>query len=280
MINYDDIISNVGDLPPMPIVAVKVLELLQDPDTSMKQLAATVSLDAAVSARMLKIANSAAYGLAREITTLQNALVMLGERTVRSLVLASSMSSVNKAYGLLEKMLWEESVGCALAARFLSTKLGVGNPEEAFLAGLFSNLGKVIRNNNDPDQYRELVEAVYNGAGDYLMLEQEAFDAPYSVVGAAVLHAWKIAPLLVEAVHHHIDLNSADVKEVRDLSAIVNLASSLCMKFGIGQRSADEDLDLAKTQGAEYFLVTPTMLADIEEQFTDVFESNRESFVA
>jgi len=280
MINYDDIISNVGDLPPMPIVAVKVLELLQDPDTSMKKLAETVSLDAAVSARMLKIANSAAYGLTRNITTLQNALVMLGERTVRSLVLASSMSSVNKSYGLLEKMLWEESVGCALAARFLSTRLHISNPEEAFLAGLFSNLGKIIRNNNDPEQYRELVEAVYNGAGDYLMLEQEVFDVPYSVVGAAVLHSWKIAPLLVEAVHHHIDLNSSDNKEVRDLSAVVNLASNLCVKLGIGQRFENEDLDLSQTQGGEYLQVDATMGADIEEQFAELFESNRESFVA
>jgi HD-like signal output (HDOD) protein len=280
MINYDDIISNVGDLPPMPIVAVKVLELLQDPDTSMKKLAETVSLDAAVSARMLKIANSAAYGLTRNITTLQNALVMLGERTVRSLVLASSMSSVNKSYGLLEKMLWEESVGCALAARFLSTRLHISNPEEAFLAGLFSNLGKIIRNNNDPEQYRELVEAVYNGAGDYLMLEQEVFDVPYSVVGAAVLHSWKIAPLLVEAVHHHIDLNSSDNKEVRDLSAVVNLASNLCVKLGIGQRFENEDLDLSQTQGGEYLQVDATMVADIEEQFAELFESNRESFVA
>ncbi|MDY0190471.1 MAG: HDOD domain-containing protein [Desulfuromonas sp.] len=280
MINYDDIISNVGDLPPMPIVAVKVLELLQDPDTSMKKLAETVSLDAAVSARMLKIANSAAYGLTRNITTLQNALVMLGERTVRSLVLASSMSSVNKSYGLLEKMLWEESVGCALAARFLSTRLHISNPEEAFLAGLFSNLGKIIRNNNDPERYRELVEAVYNGAGDYLMLEQEVFDVPYSVVGAAVLHSWKIAPLLVEAVHHHIDLNSSDNKEVRDLSAVVNLASNLCVKLGIGQRFENEDLDLSQTQGGEYLQVDATMVADIEEQFAELFESNRESFVA
>jgi HD-like signal output (HDOD) protein len=280
MMNYSDVIGEVGDLPPMPIVAVKVLELLQDPDSSMKQLAAIVSLDAAVSARMLKIANSAAYGVSRQITTLQNALVMLGERTVRSLVLASSMSSVNKSYGLLEKMLWEESIGCALAARFLSAKLKVGNPDEAFLAGLFSNLGKVVRNNNDPERYRELVEAVYNGAGDYSMLEREVFSTPYSIVGAAVLSSWKIASLLVEAVHCHLALDETQERSVLDLAAIVNLAANMCVSLGIGQRMVDEELDLSQGVGAQYLQISAVSLVDMKEEFTELFAQNRESFIA
>ncbi len=280
MQKYNEIVSEVGDLPPMPIVAVKVLELLQDPDTSIKQLAATISLDAAVSARMLKIANSSMYGVSRQITTLQNALVLLGERTVRSLVLASSMSSVNKSYGLLEKMLWEESVGCALASRYLSTKLNVSNPDEAFLAGLFSNLGKIIRNNNEPERYRELVEAVYNGAGDYSTLELEVFSVPYTTVGAAVLHSWKIAPLLVDSVCCQNQLDEAENTEVADLSAVVNLASNLCFKLGIGHRESNEEYDLGQTQSAEKLMITPTVLEVIPEEFQDVFDENRDSFMS
>ena len=279
MQNYEDIVGDVGDLPPMPIVAVKVLEMLQDQDTTMKQLAEVVSLDAAVSARMLKITNSSMYGLTRQITTLQNALVMLGERTVRSLVLASSMSSVNKSYGLLEKMLWEESVGCALASRFISTKLGVSNPDEAFLAGLFANLGKVIRNNNDPERYRELVEAVYNGAGDYFTLEQEVFTAPYSVVGAAVLSSWEIAPLLVYAVHYHISVEGTNDKEVLDLAAVVNLASYVCLSLGIGQREQVE-VDFSQVPSVDYLEVDAEMLESIKEEFEEVFEQNRDSFIS
>lgn len=280
MQKYNEIVSEMGDLPPMPIVAVKVLELLQDPDTSIKQLATTISLDAAVSARMLKIANSSMYGVSRQITTLQNALVLLGERTVRSLVLASSMSSVNKSYGLLEKMLWEESVGCALASRYLSTKLNVSNPDEAFLAGLFSNLGKIIRNNNEPERYRELVEAVYNGAGDYSTLELEVFSVPYTTVGAAVLHSWKIAPLLVDSVCCQNQLDEAENTEVADLSAVVNLASNLCFKLGIGHRESNEEYDLGQTQSAVKLVITPTILEAIPEEFQDVFDENRDSFMS
>nr|WP_320050674.1 HDOD domain-containing protein [uncultured Desulfuromonas sp.] len=280
MQDYSEIVGEVGDLPPMPIVAVKVLELLQDPDTSVKKLAETISLDSAVSARMLKIANSAMYGLSRQVTTLQNALVILGERTVRSLVLASSMSSVNKSFGLLEKMLWEESIGCALAARFFSTKLKNVNADEAFMVGLFSNLGKIVRNNNDSERYQELIEAVYNGAGDYLTLEQEVFSNPYNLVGAAVLDSWKIAPLLVEAVHHQMDFDEVDIdQDVSTLSAVVNLSSSACQRLGIGQREEDDDLDVSTTCGAEFFTLGKTRVEELLEEFKEVFEQNRESFI-
>lgn len=281
MQEYAEIIGEVGDLPPMPIVAVKVLELLQDPDTSIKKLAETISLDAAVSARMLKIANSSIYGVPRQITTLQGALVLLGERTVRSLVLASSMSSVNKSYGLLEKMLWEESVGCALAAKFISQKFQSVNSEEAFLAGLFGNLGKIVRNNNNAERYRELIEAVYNGAGDYLTLEREVFRSPFYLVGAAVLSSWKIAPLLVEAVRCQMSLVEASEmdKEVRDLAATVNLATNMCLKLGIGHREAESDLDLSQTQGALYLKLSGDVIEQMCEEFQEVFESNRDLFI-
>jgi HD-like signal output (HDOD) protein len=281
MQDYSDIVGEVGDLPPMPIVAVKVLELLQDPDTSVKKLAETISLDPAVSARMLKIANSAMYGLSRQVTTLQNALVILGERTVRSLVLASSMSSVNKSYGLLEKMLWEESIGCALAARFFSIKLQKVNADEAFMVGLFSNLGKIVRNNNDTERYQDLVEAVYNGAGEYLVLEQEVFSNPYHLVGAAVLDSWKIASLLVEAVHHQMDFNTADVgSDVANLSALVNLSAAACSRLGIGQREPDDDRDVAASPGAVFFNLSEGRVDDLLEEFEEVFDLNRESFIS
>ncbi|MCK9173286.1 MAG: HDOD domain-containing protein [Desulfuromonas sp.] len=283
MINYQDIAGNIGDLPPMPIVAIRTLELLQDPDTSIKKLAETISLDPAVSARMLKISNSSMYGLMRQITTLHNALVILGERTVRSLVLASSMASVNKKFGLLEKMLWEESVGAALAGRYISRLVGRGDADEAFLAGLFSNLGKVVRNNNQPERYRELIEAVYNDERlDYLALESEYFDYPYYQVGAAVLNAWQIAPLLVEAVCYHRVLPPAGTvtEEVRLLAATVNLAVELCRKLGIGCRAPDEAINLVDCAGAAYFSLDADQLAAMEMEFANLYAENREAFVS
>jgi HD-like signal output (HDOD) protein len=286
MLDYNAIAGDIGDLPSMPIVAIKSLELLQDPDTSIKELADTISMDPAVSARVLKITNSSVYGLVRKITTLQNALVILGERTVRSLVLASSMCSVNKQFGLLEKLLWEESVGSAIASRYISQKLGRGDCEEAFLAGLFSNLGKVVRNNNNPVEYQELVEALYNdGTSKYIDLEKNYFTHPYNHVGAAVLHAWEIAELLVEAVCRHVDLAGGDDADAADaevllLAAITNLGVNMCYKRGIGTRVPDQDMDLTQTPGGKYLRLGQDEAHELLSEFEDVYTESRQAFNA
>jgi len=282
MLDYNAIAGDIGDLPSMPIVAIKSMGLLQDPDTSIKELADTISMDPAVSARILKITNSSVYGLVRKITTLQNALVILGERTVRSLVLASSMCSVNKQFGLLEKLLWEESVGSAIASRYISKSLGKGDCEEAFLTGLFSNLGKVVRNNNNPNAYQELVEALYNeGNSTYAELEQNYFAHPYNHVGAAVLHSWGIAELLVEAVCRHVDVEreGADA-DVLLLAAISNLGVNLCYKRGIGTRVPDEDMDLTQTPGGSYLDLDQNRIDQLLEEFDEIYAESREAFNA
>lgn len=282
MLDYNAIAGDIGDLPSMPIVAIKALELLQDPDTSIKELADTIAMDPAVSARILKITNSSVYGLVRKITTLQNALVILGERTVRSLVLASSMCSVNKQFGLMEKLLWEESVGSAIASRYVSQTLGKGDCEEAFLAGLFSNLGKVVRNNNNPDEYQELAEVLYNdGSSKYVEVEQNYFTHPYNHVGAAVLHSWEIAELLVEAVCLHVDVadDGADA-DVLLLAAITNLGVNLCHKCGIGTRVPDADMDLTCAPGGIYLKLDADQAETIITGFNEVYAESREAFDA
>ena len=114
--DFKNVVESIRDLPPMPAVAVKVLELLGDPDVNYTKLAQTISSDPAVSARLLKVANSAFYSMKRQIKTMDHAIAIIGERTLRSLVLAASLEGMNKSYGLLEKLLWEDAMGCAATA--------------------------------------------------------------------------------------------------------------------------------------------------------------------
>ncbi len=280
MLDYNAIAGDIGDLPSIPIVAIKSLELLQKPEMSIKELADTISMDPAISARILKITNSSVYGLLRKITTLHGALVVLGERTVKSLVLASSMCSVNKQYGLLEKLLWEESVGSAIASRFISKSLNKGECEEAFLAGLFSNLGKVVRNNNNPAEFQELAQALYNdGSARYVELERSYFSHPYNHVGAAVLHSWGIAELLVEAVCKHIDVVEDNVDpDSLILAAVTNLGVNMCYKCGIGTRTSADEIDLTDTPGGRYLKLDSDVALDLLEGFDEIYAESREAF--
>lgn len=276
------VVSTVGDLPPMPAVAVKVMELLQDPDSTAEGLADAISVDPAVSARILKIANSSFYGLQRQVSTLKTAIVILGQKTLRSLVLAASLTGMHRKYGLQEKMLWEDSVGAAIAGRMLAQRLGATDPEEAFLAGLFRHIGKVVRSNNNNEEFTQIVQAVYNGEGSFSALEKQYFPHNHALVGAAVLDKWNFAKTLVKSTLHHEDLavSEADDPSLFRLTAIINLAGCICRKLGIGHRAPDPDLDLASTPGAKALGVGSDDLEELVVEFKRVFEENRGLFIS
>jgi len=270
----------------MPAVAAKVMELLGDPNVNYAKLGEAVSSDPAVSARLLKVANSAFYSMSREIKTLDHAIAIVGERTLRSLVLAASLEGMNKSYGLLEKLLWEDSIGCAIGCRILARKFSSADPEEAFLAGLFRHLGKVIMNYSDGESYRSLVEAVYSGDGSYTTLEGNYFPYAHAVVGAAVLDKWNFSRTLVMTTLHHNDLKipveeeaGEESKDLYRLAATVNLSDRICAKLGIGQRELDDSIDVVGSRGAEALKLDEDDVQEAIEEVEQVFSENREFFV-
>ena len=282
--DFKTVVGSIRDLPPMPAVAVKVLELLNDPNVNYEKLGAAISSDPAVSARMLKVANSAFYSMKRQIKTLEHAIAIVGERTLRSLVLAASLEGMNKSYGLLEKMLWEDSMGCAIGCRILARKFSSADPEEAFLAGLFRHLGKIVMNYSDPDAYRSLAEAAYSESVSTTELEGKFFPYAHAVVGAAVLDKWNFSRSLVMTTLHHEDLViSVDEEEngeaLLQLTATVNLAGHVCRKLGIGQRQPDEDLDLQKCPGAKALDLDEDEVQQALVEVEQVFTENRDFFI-
>ncbi len=281
--DFQTVIRSIADLPPMPAVAIKVLELLGDPNVNYKKLGQVISSDPAVSARLLKVANSSFYSMKRQIKTLDHAVSIVGERTLRSLVLAASLEGLNKSYGLLEKMLWEDSIGCAVGCRVLARKFAAAEPEEAFLAGLFRHLGKVVMNYTDSESYHSLIEANYAGEGSYSELEGRFFPYAHAVVGAAVLDKWNFSRFLVMTTLHHDDLKVAHEDEesgdnLLRLTAIVNLSDHICRRIGIGQREADESIEVAGCLGAEALELDEDDVLEAIEEVGAVFAENRSSF--
>lgn len=279
-VDFKTVVRTIGDLPPMPAVAMKVLQQLQDPNVSTSALAETIANDPAVSARVLKIANSAFYSMKRQVKTLEHALVIVGEKTLRSLVLAASLEVMNKQVGLLEKMLWEDSLGCAIGSRLVARRFKTVDPEEAFLAGLFRHLGKIVMNFSDRDRYSVMVQASYQGAGTLTDLEKVYFPYNHEVVGAAVLDKWNFSQSLIQCALHHSDLaiSRDEDPERYNLIATVNVAGSLCTRLGIGQREPQEDYDIHTTVGATALGLAPEKIDDCLDELQEVFDENREFF--
>ncbi len=283
--DFHTVVRSVGDLPPVPAVATKVLELLGDQNSDNSRLAQIISGDPAVSARLLKVANSSFYSMKRQVKTLDHAIAVVGERTLRSLVLAASLEGMNKSYGLVEKMLWEDSIGCAVGCRVLARKFAAADPEEAFLAGLFRHLGKVVMNYSDSESFHSLMEAFYAGEGPFKELEGRYFPYAHSVVGAAVLDKWNFSRTLVMATLHHDDMKVAEEDEetgdgLYRLTAIVNLADRICQRVGIGQREPVESIVVADCLGAKALELDAEDVAEAVEEVETIFEENRAAFVS
>ncbi len=282
--DFQTVVRSVSDLPPMPVVAVRVMELLGQEDVNYKKLSSAISSDPAVSARLLKVANSAFYSMKRQVKTLDHAVAIVGERTLRSLVLAASLEGMNKSYGLLEKLLWEDAMGCAIASRIIARRFSTADPEEAFLAGLFRHLGKIVMNYSDPDTYRALVEAAYAEGTTTSALEGRFFPYAHEVVGAAVLNKWNFSQSLVMTVLHHRDLKihlaeEDEGRQLTNLAATVNLAGFICMKLGIGQRQADDGIDVTTAPGAQILGLSATQVEEVLDEIDRTFTENREFFV-
>ncbi len=244
----NQIIMSTRDLPAMPEVASKVLELSSDPNTSAHQLQQVISDDQAMTARILKIANSAMYSCSRKIKTLTEAIVMLGFNSIRSLVVTSAARNLyntrNSRSGLKERLLWEHSIGAGFACRLLAQKQIPAMVEEAFLAGLMHDIGKLVLNLRMPERFDEIVQIVYNENRPFHNTELTILGFSHAEVGGLLINKWKLSPMLEAVIrnHHNPEALSPD----NQLLLYLDLANNICRKMGIG--FIDEpDLDLVQT---------------------------------
>jgi HD-like signal output (HDOD) protein len=280
--DFESIIKNMGELPPSPIVATKLLELLRKPDLKIKELANAVALDPVISARVLKMANSAFYEQQRQINTLDRALIVIGEDVLKNLAMEYSLRSSHKTYGLLERRVWEHAIGCAVASRMIAERLTDLDKSEAYLAALQHHIGKVLMINRDKNLYKEVVRIVEAGKGELLDVERGLFAYSHEMVGAALLDYWNYPKTIVQATYYHHDFEKlrGKKKDVFTLCAVISLAGGFCRRFGIGVDRPDDQDDLVMNKGCLALETNPIVLEDMLEKFHPAFVRERNLFLS
>ena len=275
-------ILTTGDLPPMPIVATKVLQLVESGKADAAEISRAISSDPAVSARILKISNSTFYGCRRKIQTLSEAVVMLGHNTIKGLAVAASVKEIYKTSGLIENMLWEHSFGAALAAHIIAGHSPNVSVDEAFLAGLFHDLGKIIMNIREKEKFRHVIERCYNDMLMFEAVEQSVFPYTHAELGAYVLEKWNLPESLITAVmlHHTFAFTDPDDICQRNLTAVASLADHVCIMLGIGTRGALEELDLKETEAAKILGFDESRLNLIKESVAEHYMRDKGFFTA
>jgi len=215
-------------LPSPPAVALQVLNLVQDPRLSVTALAYTIANDPSLATKVLRTANSSFYAQSRRITTVTEAIVVLGLNTVRTLALGFSLVDnfrLHQHDGFNHDAFWRRSLLTATAARAIASRVRPARKEEAFLGGLLLNLGVLGLSSGLPD-YGDLFRAA---GGDYAALsdlERDALGVTHEEVGAAFAEAWNLPQQLAECMRHHADPDQA-VAPATDLVRIVSLGDAM-----------------------------------------------------
>ena len=270
---------DLDNIQPMPRVAAEIMLQLQSPQSSAERLADIIASDPAVAARVLRIANSSFYSMSRQVTNLSMAIVVLGERTLKNLVLAASLRGINREFGPKEKMLWEDSMVCALASRFLARALAVGNPEDVFVAGLFRHIGLIIMNNQSDLDTDYIIQSLRRGT-NFAEHERTTFGATHGEIGAAVLEHWNLSEHLCYVARHHADPHldpSVDTTLV-NMTAIVNMAGYIPKHFGLF--GTPLQVDFSSLPGAKLLSLEGDGLKSLVEEFRIIFQKNRQQFLA
>ncbi len=256
------IANRAGDLPAFPSTAMAALQMIEDPKHSTRELQSVIAKDQALTARILKIVNSAMYCFEREVATLSHAIAILGLETVRSIIVAAAVQQVFQkgnapATDLTSRLFWEHSFGTAVAARAIATECEYPVPEEAFSCGLLHDMGKMVMLKNHSQRYQQILHEVYCGAATFPEAEQATFGYTHAHLGSLLATKWRFPAQLREGILYHHDF--AVAPSHRTLAAITMLADAMMVVLEIGFRK-DNSLKLENELPAKHLNLSASIL--------------------
>jgi len=229
-------LDGIRNLPTLPDVYHKVQTIIRNPNSSASDVGRVVAEDPALTARILKMVNSAFYGLRREVATIDQAVVVLGLRELEHVVLATSVLKVFPGRGAQAQFnlreYWKHALGSAIAARAIARQLGIGDPNEAFTMGLLHSIGKLVLDLFFFDEYVNVLNKVQESGGFILEAEADILGFTHADVGAILAAKWELPPRLVEVIQHYPV--PAKSSECAREAAVVNLADVLARAKGWG----------------------------------------------
>ncbi len=237
---FDDLLREAKELRPLPAIALRLIAMVEDSRFSAQDLAGTIRTDQALTLKILRLANSSTFGLPRRITSLREAIVLLGFREVRSLALGACVvdASVRDRIAgatLDYETFWVNSLVVAYFAQALAEAEGVDS-DEAFTGGVVHNVGRLALAQHRPDWLREAV--VFARAEGMTVQDAEAHLLGFtdSALGAAIARSWSFPPVLVEAVERHA-WQLSQLGAANDLDVVVakarRFARSHCVSDGV-----------------------------------------------
>ena len=239
------VLSHLDSLPTLPAVAIRLLNLTADPNSTVEEVIQHLRSDQSLTAKILSLAGSAAMGVRTPVTTLDKAVPLLGFSAVRSIVLATSVfecfgkdQDENGGRVFDRTEFWKHALAVACAARRLARIRATPNvvPEDAFVAGLLHDLGKVALDTVFPKAYDRIVAQANHGRGDIADSERAILGADHTVAGRRLAERWRLPRDLRESIWlHHLAADALPSTVVKpELVGLVQLADTIVREQRIG----------------------------------------------
>jgi putative nucleotidyltransferase with HDIG domain len=233
-------LERIRDLPTLPEIAMQVNRMLQEEEITIERLCETIEKDQAIVSRLLKLVNSAFFGLRSRVNTLSEAMAMLGFNSVRNVVVSVSIieAFAGKTGDFDMKSHWKHSIATAMTAKKLSELTRLGNPEMCFLSGLLHDIGKIVLYQHFKEQFQQILDLMNRQNVSFIAAENEADVLDHARVGAYLAERWQLSRPLINTIkyHHQCERASSD----QEMVMVVHTADVLSNAF------------LAKTKNRKY----------------------------
>jgi len=235
MINQ--LMKSLGNLPAFPATVVKVLDLLSNDGYSMTEVARVISFDQSITANILKISNSAYFGLGRPVKTVRDAVAYLGKenlvRAVQTAGISKFYKTTAKGYVSVAADLWEHSVAVALMSQIISKKVYGREDSVLYTAALLHDVGKIIMGAYVHESIEMINNFVDRRKCSFLEAEEAVIGINHAEMGGKISEHWNLPEEICDAIsfHHRPDILE---RNSVDMQWIVHLADQLCMMMGIG----------------------------------------------
>ncbi len=271
-------LSGVTQIPTLPDVYLKVKKAFEDPTMSVEYLSDAIRFDQALTVSLLRLANSPLFGYRAKISSINQAIMLIGLRELYSLVLSVSVMGLfpikeDETKSLYPaKKYWEQSIATAVAARTLATMVNYPRPDELFVAGLIHDIGILMEKMYLGDKFAAICEKAKAEKKFLIDVESEELGFTHAEVGQLLTESWQFPPLLVLTTgHHHQPQRVQDDATVMDALAIVHVAEAIVRSLDVGwfgdQYITPVDLDSIKRLHLVPWTDMDVIISKIEKEY-------------
>jgi putative nucleotidyltransferase with HDIG domain len=231
----DQVCRRINDISTLPEIALRVVEIANDPNSTARDLKEVLAGDAALSTRVLRCINSSAYAMRSKVTNLQHAITYLGVSQIRNLAMTASVSELFKKQGAIGPYdragLWRHLVAVGIGARMIATRLGIKSFEDVFLAGLLHDIGIVLEDQHVHKQFSQVAQSLKAGE-NLIEVERNYLGFDHTILAGEMARKWRFPEVVIAAVRYHH--NSANYRgDYSEALWCVEMANLICSVKGM-----------------------------------------------